>query len=254
MTFGERLIELRKSKNLTREVLAEQLGISKYTLRNYELSVNEPGSTLLIRVSDFFDVSIDYLMGMTDEKEKVLPYNLKTSEFEHIKKYRELDALGQEHVNNILEWESQRIQMLADMQKQLADSKIVEFEPAPRITYTLPYLRKMASAGRGEYLFDSLPTDTIDVPACELSEKADFVIGVNGDSMEPTYYDGDMVYVEKSTEIFTGEIGIFITGNDCFIKEAGVDHLISHNKKYPDIYTDARIELLGRVLGKVEDV
>ena len=44
MTFGERLIDLRKTRKYTREALAEELNISKYTLRNYELSVNEPGS------------------------------------------------------------------------------------------------------------------------------------------------------------------------------------------------------------------
>ena len=72
MTFGERLIDLRKTRKYTREALAEELNISKYTLRNYELSVNEPGSSFLKQVSDFFDVSIDYLMGMTNEKEKIL--------------------------------------------------------------------------------------------------------------------------------------------------------------------------------------
>lgn len=45
MTFGERLIDLRKTRKYTREALAEELNISKYTLRNYELSVNEPGSS-----------------------------------------------------------------------------------------------------------------------------------------------------------------------------------------------------------------
>ncbi len=54
MTFGERLIDLRKTRKYTREALAEELNISKYTLRNYELSVNEPGSSFLKQVSDFF--------------------------------------------------------------------------------------------------------------------------------------------------------------------------------------------------------
>lgn len=249
MAFKERLKEARLKNKMTQEQVAEKIGVAKSTFTGYEKGNSEPNMLILSRIMNVLKVDANFLWQDSMDYPMTVSYN----EMEHIKKYHALDKLGQEHVDNILEWESQRVQMLAEMQKQLAGSKIVEFESAPRVTYTLPYLRKMASAGRGEYIFDSLPTDTIEVPACELSEKADFVIGVNGDSMEPTYYDGDKVYVEKVTEIPAGEIGIFITGNDCFIKEAGVDHLISHNKKYPDIYTDSKIELLGRVLGKVEE-
>ena len=110
----------------------------------------------------------------------------------------------------------------------------------------------MASAGSGEFLFDDLPTDTIQIKVTPQSEHADFVIGVNGDSMEPTYSDGDMVLVEKTPEIHTGEIGIFIRGGDCFIKEAGENRLISHNKNYPDIPPSGEIRVVGRVLGRIE--
>lgn len=107
MSFGERLAALRKSKGFTRESFAEYLGISKYTLRNYELSVNEPGSSFLKQISEIFDVSIDYLMGATDEKERILSYQLKSSEYEHIEKYRDLDDHGKEMVDFTLtkEWE-----------------------------------------------------------------------------------------------------------------------------------------------------
>lgn len=108
MNFGERLTELRKSKGYTRESFAEYLGISKYTLRNYELSVNEPGSSFLRQISDIFDVSIDYLMGLTNEKERVLPYNLKASEYKHIEKYRSLDDHGKDMVDTVLNKEYQR--------------------------------------------------------------------------------------------------------------------------------------------------
>lgn len=113
----------------------------------------------------------------------------------------------------------------------------------------------MASAGNGEFLFPDIPTDLIVVPDTPLSRRADFVIGINGKSMEPTYFDGDKVLVEKTNSVSIGEIGIFIVGTECFIKEAGNDRLISHNKdkeKYPDIIPDERrINTIGRVLGKI---
>ena len=71
--------------------------------------------------------------------------------------------------------------------------------------------------------------------------------------MQPTYFDGEKVYVEKTDDIFIGDIGIFTRGCDCFIKELGKDKLISHNKAYPDIPASDDIVVVGRVLGKVDE-
>ena len=130
-------------------------------------------------------------------------------------------------------------------------TNIIELEPkrdTHRSTYM--YYQRLASAGTGEYIFDDIPTDTIEAP---YMEHADFIIGVNGDSMEPTYYDGDKVYVEKQQIVEIGDIGIFMVNNECFIKEAGREGLISHNKKYNLIPGSEHIICVGKVLGKIED-
>ncbi len=110
------------------------------------------------------------------------------------------------------------------------------------------YFNRIAAAGSGFY-FDDIPTDTVEAPYCQ---DADFIIGVSGDSMEPTYTDGDMVYVQKCQLVQAGEIGIFILDGVCLIKEAGETGLISHNPKYDIIPGNDRIICVGRVLGKVE--
>lgn len=246
MTFGDRLIELRKEKGFTRESFADYLGISKYTLRNYELSVNDPGSSFLKRISDIFDVSIDYLLCLTKDREKTETYPLKSSEYKHIEKYRALDLYGQETVSYILDREAERVAALQDKDKQIANlEKSLNRPSAPLRIYT--YMHKIASAGKGFY-FEDIPTDTIEAP---YREDADFIIGVNGDSMEPTYSDGDMVYVEKCQVVNIGEIGIFVLNNECLIKEAGENGLISHNPKYALIAGSENILCVGKVLGKV---
>ena len=116
----------------------------------------------------------------------------------------------------------------------------------------MAYYHELASAGTGEYIFADLPTDTIEVPVNELSEKADFVIGVKGDSMEPTFHDGDKVYVEKMQVVEIGDIGIFMVNGECFIKETGENGLISHNPKYDEIPGTETIQCIGKVLGKVK--
>lgn len=75
-------------------------------------------------------------------------------------------------------------------------------------TRIISYYQHLASAGSGEYLFDDVPTDMIEVVDNDLSDRADFVIGVNGDSMEPTFHDGDKVFVRKADLIPIGGIGI----------------------------------------------
>lgn len=62
----------------------------------------------------------------------------------------------------------------------------------------------------------------------------DFAIGVNGNSMEPTYSDGDTLLVNKQDSINVSEIGIFIIDGDTFVKELGNGVLFAHNKNYED--------------------
>lgn len=134
MTFGERLMDLRKSRGFTRESFAKYLGISKYTLRNYELSVNEPNSSFLKQISDMFNVSIDYLMAATDEKERIMPYQLKSSEYEHIEKYRDLDDHGKDMVDTVLDKEWQR--STADQKPETPAPVSIIREPEP--DYLIP--------------------------------------------------------------------------------------------------------------------
>ena len=61
--FGTPLKMLRKSKNLTQKQLAENIGASESGIQNYELGTRKPTYDMLISLADYFDVSIDYLVG-----------------------------------------------------------------------------------------------------------------------------------------------------------------------------------------------
>ena len=109
MTIGKRVAALRKSRGITRKELAATLEIPETTLRNYELDINEPGHTFLIKVAAVFKVSTDYLLGL-DNREKPTPpqsmYN--SSERALIKKYRTLDEYGQRVVDSVVDIEYER--------------------------------------------------------------------------------------------------------------------------------------------------
>ncbi len=67
--FGNRLKTLRKSFNITQAQLAETLNERRATLSNYENKNVYPGFNMLIKLADFFHVSVDYLTGRTDDYE-----------------------------------------------------------------------------------------------------------------------------------------------------------------------------------------
>lgn len=66
MEFGERLRELRKMKGLTQRELAEILGINEVSYQRYEYGLSYPTFKKLIIIADYFMVSIDYLVGRSN--------------------------------------------------------------------------------------------------------------------------------------------------------------------------------------------
>ena len=67
-SISSRLISLRKDKNLSQKEAAEHLGVSQALLSHYEKGIRECGLDFLCRASTFYDVSTDYLLGLTDNK------------------------------------------------------------------------------------------------------------------------------------------------------------------------------------------
>lgn len=68
--LGERLKLLRKERNLKQREMAEQFGIALITYQCYEYASRTPDLSSLIAIADFFDVSLDYLVGRSDDRER----------------------------------------------------------------------------------------------------------------------------------------------------------------------------------------
>lgn len=66
--LGERLAELRRGKKLNQQQFAELMGISKNAVSNYERNINEPDDELKKRFAEFFNISMDYLLGLTRDE------------------------------------------------------------------------------------------------------------------------------------------------------------------------------------------
>ncbi len=64
--FAERLKELRKKANITQLEFAKKFNVSNGAIGNWESGKRQPDSETLSKLADFFNVSIDYLVGRTD--------------------------------------------------------------------------------------------------------------------------------------------------------------------------------------------
>ena len=69
--LGERLKELRKEKKVKQKELAAILGIQESAISLYETNRNTPNDKTKVEIAKYFDVSLDYLLGVIDER---VPY------------------------------------------------------------------------------------------------------------------------------------------------------------------------------------
>ena len=150
-----------------------------------------------------------------------------------------------------------------------------KYRPAPRIASVIRYIdmpvsNLAVSAGPGAFL-DEGNFEMISFPEDKVPDGADFGIRVSGDSMEPVYHDGQIVWVQECEQIGIGQVGVFVYDNEGFLKiyseqepdeeiaeeftdSYGVVHpqpvLESYNPKYAPkvLQPSAVFQIVGRVL------
>lgn len=108
--LGKRLVELRKKKGMTQEEVAKKIHLTRSTYAQYEVDRRVPEYATLQKLADFFEVSIDYLVGRDkpDEESKtsltqkqsehvikrmVEHYNIDVSDPENVKKLEQIIQL-----------------------------------------------------------------------------------------------------------------------------------------------------------------
>ena len=76
IVFEKRLKKLREEKKLTQKDIAKYLGVSDRSVGYYENGQRMPPLDILEKIADYFDVSVDYLLGRTDMKNPSTPYKV----------------------------------------------------------------------------------------------------------------------------------------------------------------------------------
>ena len=227
--FDDRLKNLRKAKGTTQADVAEALGIKESAYSNYEKDLREPNAVVLKAMSKYFGVTIDYLLDCHTG------FVASRSEQEHIKKYRTLDPYGKKAVTSVLDIEFERCTYIPEPNREELIEVSINYAPV--------------SAGLGDELEDYEQWEKASVPLTPESRKADFILVVDGDSMEPKFHNGDYILVRKQPAVDIGQIGIFGVDGKGYVKKYGGDKLISLNKKYYDIPLNEDSRCFGLVLG-----
>ena len=70
MTFPERLLQLKQERKLLQKDIAASIGLSLRGYQYYEKGQREPTLSTLIALADFFDVSLDYLVGRSEDPQR----------------------------------------------------------------------------------------------------------------------------------------------------------------------------------------
>lgn len=245
--IGQILKELRLSCGKTQKEVAELLGRKQQIVGHWETGYAQPDANTLFTLCDIYGTTVDAAFGF-----KKANLTISKKDVELLQKYQDLDDYGRETIDIVLEREIQRVKALSDKGEKITElsEKIKELNIPKRL---LVYYGKIAAAGKS-FVFDDVIAGTKEYPLTDVNKNADYTIGISGDSMEPTYYDGDIVYVQKTNHLNIGDIGIFQKDNGIYIKEAGENGLISHNsKKYNPMVNGGDVICLGKVLGKAEE-
>ena len=236
------LVTSMKKAGLTQVSLADKLCISKGTVNNWIRGNNSPDVDMVPRICAALGITISSLYAPTDLEP--IEYNDIKVDFSNealqiAKDFDSLDRYGKTMLRVVLSEEKKRIQEC---------HSTVQNNPQKIVPLRLS--EQPAAAGTGTYLGPEC-FETIYVKEDELVRQAAYAVPVTGDSMEPTYYDGDILLVSsESPEI--GDIGIFTLDGQGYVKRLGDGVLISINPQYAPIPIGDTIRCNGKVIGVLD--
>ena len=236
--ISDNLNKLKQEKGYNQQDIVKGSGISQSTLSQYFAGKRLPSKKNAEILADFFEVPIEVI----DPRLSNSPAPT-TSPIQSI--YDQLEPPGQRKVITYAE-------KLRDEQEKRRKAKRNEVSEKVVQLYGYDYYDHAASAGTGQYLND-VRVERIELP---VDVDADFVIPIKGDSMEPDYLDGDLVFIQTSVDLNDGVIGVFNYNGEAYIKQLVIDteqsYLHSLNPDYKDMPITPETDF--RIIGEVVDL
>ena len=242
--IAENITHFRKQRGITQKELAKEVGITASTMTDYMKLRNAPSFGVIQKLADYFGVKkSDIDTTFKEESTNSLP--------------DAPDLLTQQITDKVVQLTTPNKKIVLRTSEELLESqneeetKVNEVSEAIQL-YSYDYYDHPASAGTGQYLND-VRVERIELP---VDVDADFVIPIKGDSMEPDYHDGDLVFIQTSVDLNDGVIGVFNYNGDAYIKQLVIDkdqaYLHSLNPAYKDMPITPETDF--RIIGEVVDI
>lgn len=228
--FAKNLKFLREKYDMEQLDLANRLGRkSSSSISEWEKGRYTPKLKVLNEISKIFNVDIDELMN-TD-----LSSNSENKSIVTI--YNQLNPDRQVKVYNYAQHELSEQNKVININEHQED---------------YVYLQSKVSAGTG--ILDLDPTYGEYVPyEGEVPNHYDLAFKISGNSMVPTFEDGEIIFVEKYPNPINGALMVVQIDNEAFIKKVYLEkdnlRLVSLNQDYDDILADGENNI--RIVGKV---
>lgn len=225
IVIGEKIKQYRLANGWTQQELGTKIGMSKNAIGNYEKGFRSPKKNTMFDLAKAFSISIDDLFPPVQKD--------SASDIQSI--YDELEPNRQRKVITYAE-------KLRDEQKNEEEAKINEVSEAISL-YQVEVVSETAAACGFNYGFGYEDTDRETIEVDEKPPRHDIATKVSGDSMQPVYQDGDILYlVDKGLTTYNGDLAVIAYGDRSYFKriytENGRLRLVSLNDKYEDIILD----------------
>lgn len=234
MTISQRIFSILKEKKLKQKDMADYTGISTSAISAWNKNNTNPAAESISTIADFLGVSIEYLL--TGEEKAII---LKDDEKELLTYYKKLPEKDRQRLIG-------RASALADLyEEQLNQKKYITLKTNIRVYDTA------AGAGISTPFIDDDKYTIKEYSQTDVPSNADCGIYISGDSMEPKFPNGCLVWVKETQDIEFGDIIIAILNGEPFCKIYQADGLYSVNPKYDPILVNENdtFSVFGRVLG-----
>ncbi|HGF7843575.1 TPA: XRE family transcriptional regulator [Enterococcus hirae] len=249
MNIAENIKKLRKNHGYTQKDLANILQVKPTAISAWESGRNKPLMDKVTIMATLFDVSTSDIVGDTFNKNNsILSLINETSS--------QLNPPRQQKVYDFAKHELEDQNRSNVIQGNFG--KAVDEDEKQEVSYV-----GLLSAGHGCPNYDKeRPLGTVTMRESQIPSHYDLAFMVNGNSMHPTFENGEIVFVKLTPHVMNGQIGAVEINGEAFLKKMYVENrrlrLVSlncecdenGNRLYPDFYSDEYDDLyvIGRVI------
>ncbi|HCA7000053.1 TPA: helix-turn-helix domain-containing protein [Staphylococcus pseudintermedius] len=230
-SFKDRLKQIMSERKISQSELSRRTGIGRNSISDYLNGKYEAKQDKVFELAKVLNVNEAWLMGFDISKNREIENSI-TSIY---------DQLTPPRQKRVLDFANEQLNEQNNKVLHINSHNVISEEVA---------VYGYASAGTGETLIDGVEFTTQyngHIP------NHDFALQVNGDSMEPLFEDKEIIFVDKTKQINSGQIGIFVIDGEAYLKKVFISdkgiRLVSLNSKYPDLHFDSSYDI--KVAGKV---